>query len=335
MQDNSILCHRSATQAVNLCIPLLHDPSEALLTALQQHPSSVLSTWQRHAQHARRVGLLTMTYMLSEEASAWADMYVVFVILVLSPINHLHRLMCNMLMLASVATPLLLNKVQSRLTAVANAEGIFPGHVTDAIYVNGIGLVARTPSKKTHAPTKHIDTATDDTACSSRQRVESATPLTDGAKVLHSSSISVCDSTNASSGKAPADDGCSTMGRPTTPSGDDSDDDQHSSSSGGSCRGSGHFHPGTSSSAQASDSHSDASGSGHVRQRAGNKGGDASGNTSSAQGVSEVVKRPPAAAYAQRPWLRFVDPETEVRYLARALTTNLQVRCYTADNVVV
>lgn len=61
------------SHAVSLCVPLLHDPSEALLMDLHQRVDHVLTIWQRHAVHARRVGLLNVTYVLTDETRALAD----------------------------------------------------------------------------------------------------------------------------------------------------------------------------------------------------------------------------------------------------------------------
>lgn len=71
------MSHRytSNSPIVSLCVPLLHDPTEHLLTAMhtQRRASAVVSAWQHHAEHARRVGLLTVAYVLNDQARAEAD----------------------------------------------------------------------------------------------------------------------------------------------------------------------------------------------------------------------------------------------------------------------
>lgn len=235
------------------------------------------------------------------------------------------RLLCNVLMLASVAAPLLLNKVHSKLVAIAQAERVVAPTAAPT-YVNGIGLVSRVSSGTTM---KRDASDTDDTACSACVDVVSATaegaePADDDALPVPASASADQSHTEenehtrlaqkATCGEAPYSSG--------TSSGDDEEDDSHDSVS----------RCGNAAGLREDRTAAAASSSGEACATQESKGsGFSTGNMRSTRddgpSSSSSLSVKQGVTYAQYPWLlRFVNKHTEARYLALALSTNLQVR---------
>lgn len=304
-------------QAVSLCVPLLHDPTETLLTAIQTRRRSVLDAWQHHASHARRIGLLTITYSLTKESTAMADMYVApYQQLYFQHAHHL-RLFCNMLMLASVATPLLINKVQRRLLAIAQTEGMLSvGAAT--LYYNGFGFFDRAATSSHHSKTN----------IKKRTAVVETLPSTDEEssclQLVPREAVGLCGAPEIH-----AQEGA--------PNGfDDTPRQAASACKFGSAgpRAQGEDCPsGASSSIRRSHRYTRglaASSSGAAAMRAsGSKGPVSMGGKAGSNKVDQVIVPKlldAAAVYGQYPGLlRFVNVTTEARYLAVALSTNIQV----------